>query len=77
MVSRLSASAVISILALLLSTNSFGQNIALPKDPWTQPNTGMIDTYNSEGDPPPHCVQRSCGLLDRQAIVKLSNKADN
>jgi tetratricopeptide (TPR) repeat protein len=74
MVFRWSALAAISILASSLSPNSFGQAFPLPKDPWTQPNTGKIETFNSEGATLVLSVYNDLrGLLDRQAMVKLSN----
>ena len=75
MVFRWSAPAVVSILPLLLSPTLLGQAIAGPKDPWTQPNTGKIETFNSEGATLVLGVYDDLrALRDRQAMVKLSNK---
>jgi hypothetical protein len=78
MVFRWSALAEISILASSLSPDSFGQAFPLPKDPWTQPNAGRIETFNSDGATLILSVYNDLrGLLDRQAMVKLSNPTTN
>jgi hypothetical protein len=82
MASRFLAFALVGCLTLLSSTNLFSQGTAPsmtpPKDPWGEPNTGMIDSFTSAGATLQLTIYSSLphALLDRQAMVKLSNEVN-
>jgi tetratricopeptide (TPR) repeat protein len=82
MASQFLASALLASLIFLPPANLFSQSttppISPPKDPWGEPNTGMIDSSASAGATLQLTIYNSLPrvLLDRQAMVKLSNQAN-